>query len=339
MSQLRAATNNPIALMTNDKISKYIFLEEIKTTTQCLTNIQFKGQDEQIVYQLDSYNNTDLQNKKILRFSDDYLFYVSNEGKVLPLLEIYSMSINPHYDDYGFQISGMVNLKQDFTNYNIANIAKISQLSEIEGKASLFTFYFEYQLFVKNDVLKQIPICKNIVCNYTSPYFVSNEGIGGNGQTSYNGFFKLFLRTIKEETTGQSGEQQSQTKYYVAIADGKTYNSTLGTSENSICQVNNAFFSVPYWQTEEEITATTQFWLKFTSAQVLNNETTEEKVQIVTKKNSSDTSNLYLCSTNKDVYYHLGRVLISKNNQKITSIKIDQYHTSGIAKIDWITSC
>lgn len=60
------------------------------------------------------------------------------------------------------------------------------------------------------------------------------DGVGNGGESSYNGYFTIKLRTLED------GTQK------IVVCDGATYDAEKGTSGESLCQVNGSNYYIPY---------------------------------------------------------------------------------------------
>ena len=144
-------------------------------------------------------------------------------------------------------------------------------------------------------------------------------GAGGAGGSEYNGYFKI----VNASTTDTSGKTTNR----IRIVDGATYNATAGTSGKSVCKVNNAAFQVDMFSAD--VSASKVYCLKYTAATKANESTpaAAAKIEIVELDTmpSDDT---------KTAYYQIGRTIVANN-----TMKIQQDHTAGVAKIDWYLLC
>ncbi len=133
----------------------------------------------------------------------------------------------------------------------------------------------------------------------------------GGSSWEYNSYFKIIDASITSNGV---------TTNAVKIVDGATYNSSSGTSGNSVCKVNNSIKNIALWSSSA-IVSNSIFAIKYTS--------TSNTVEIVALTTSlpSDTSSI--------CYYQIGRAIIDEESK----MTIQQDHITGIAQIFWFNTC
>ena len=130
---------------------------------------------------------------------------------------------------------------------------------------------------------------------------------------SYSGYFMLVLH--------QAGDSD----YRVRVVDGATYDgSTLASSADSVCKVNNRTFGIAPWESER-ITGSRIVALRFTPGA----SAAEDRVEAVLLESlPADSTSAAYCQ--------LGRVEVSTWGD---SIRVIQDHTAGVAQIWWFFLC
>jgi len=136
----------------------------------------------------------------------------------------------------------------------------------------------------------------------------------------YAGYFTLALR--------RSGDDPAE--YRVRVVDGATYDgSTLASSGNSTCKVNNRVFSVAPWESGSVAASpngTRIIALRFTPGSV----PAQDVVEIVMLDLNIGLPN----DSESASYYQLGRLIISYGSARVV-----QDHTSGVAQLWWYFLC
>ena len=143
----------------------------------------------------------------------------------------------------------------------------------------------------------------------------------------YRGYFMLAL---------QATTSQGSTLYSVRVVDGATYDgSTLASSGNSTCKVNNRVFSIAPWESGSvavgSITASSSgtriVALRFTPGAV----PAQDVVEVVMLDLNIGLPN----DSESASYYQLGRLIVDIYN----GVRVVQDHTSGVAQLWWYLLC
>jgi hypothetical protein len=145
------------------------------------------------------------------------------------------------------------------------------------------------------------------------------DGVGDGGDSSYNGYFTIKLRTIED------GTQK------IVVCDGATYDAEKGTSKESKARVNNAEFLIPYYETDVN---SGYIVLQYTPA-VFDEDGIETMAESIGIKIVQDTRN-------EKFIYEIGECLISDNTAKIIQrhgYTPSLYFSNGIAYIEYFIEC
>lgn len=148
---------------------------------------------------------------------------------------------------------------------------------------------------------------------------VMTEATGGNNE--YNGYFKI----IDASTYNEDG---TLAEAKIKIVDWATYNKETGTSGDSRCKVNNAYFDVPQAElavTSQALSSGYAVFLHYNK----NSSTTEETITIGFDRYHEEDS--YNC------YYQIGRVLADSNQN--SGFSIQQDHIVGVPQMFLFGTC
>ena len=145
------------------------------------------------------------------------------------------------------------------------------------------------------------------------------DGVGTGGDSSYNGYFTIKLRTLED------GTQK------IVVCDGATYDAEKGTSGESKARVNNKEFPIPYFESD---VVYGYIILQYTPTvfDEDGNETTVESIEI----------KIVQSTQNEKFIYEIGECTTSDNIVKIIQrhgTTPSLYFSNGIAYIEYFIEC